>query len=276
MGRKKECPVYEYFEESGEKGSVCKICRKEFKITKGSNLAVHLKLHPGAYAEFKEKKILGEGELRTTKKQEQKTVSIKTSVAELNEICLELVTKNGRPFSMIHDSGMLKLLKPLYDSFGESPPNHVNLGIQIAEKAEKLRTYLRLDMKDRLISLKMDVASRFDRGFLGVSVQYEKNGQIETRPIGLVELLASHTSEYLANEVFELMHVFGLKISQIISNTTDNGTNMIKLTRILNQKAQKLVDSKTPDVVEEEVENGEEEVEEEKEYDPTDGKNSNL
>jgi hypothetical protein len=166
--------------------SKCKQCGKALKHTKASNLEVHLKLHQNAYTEYKEKKKSG-GNLGTSERAgEVKTVEIKTSVTELNQICVELVTKNGRPFSIVKDSALTRLIKPLYNALGETPMNVPKLEIQIHEQTESIR--LRDEIRNQLISIKIDVATRFDRGFLGVSVQFTKQNDLKIRSLGIIEL----------------------------------------------------------------------------------------
>lgn len=88
-------------------------------------------------------------------------------------------------------------------------------------------------MQDRLISLKVDAATRHDRGFLGINIQFLENGVIHIRTLGIIELVQKHTAEYLQQVIMKVLDVYGISVSNIYSFTSDNGANMVKLGRLL-------------------------------------------
>jgi len=56
-----------------------------------------------------------------------------------------------------------------------------------------LQNSIKTEVKNKLISLKVDAASRMNRGFLVINLQYFFDGRIKLRTIGLVELTEAHT-----------------------------------------------------------------------------------
>lgn len=51
-------------------------------------------------------------------KVQKKSIRIDINQQELIDACVELVTVNGRPFSLMHDSGFKKILNPILEAFG--------------------------------------------------------------------------------------------------------------------------------------------------------------
>jgi len=54
-----------------------------------------------------------------------------------------------------------------------------------------LQNDIKAEVKNKLISL--DAASRMNRGFLGINLQYFFDSHIKLRTIGLVKLTEAHT-----------------------------------------------------------------------------------
>ena len=46
----------------------------------------------------------------------KKKITIETSVEEVRAACVEMVTKNGRPFKAMEDSGFQKLMRPIFNA----------------------------------------------------------------------------------------------------------------------------------------------------------------
>jgi len=51
-------------------------------------------------------------------KVQKKSIRIDINQQELLDACVELVTVNGRPFSLMQDSGFKKILNPIFEAFG--------------------------------------------------------------------------------------------------------------------------------------------------------------
>ena len=81
--------------------------------------------------------------------------------------------------------------------------------------------------------MKVDVASRHGRSFLGINVQYIMAGKIKVRTLSVQELRDNATSEYLLSIINSVLQTFGIDIEDVYSFTTDNGSNMIKLRKLI-------------------------------------------
>lgn len=84
----------------------------------------------------------------------------------------------------------------------------------------------------------VDIVTRQRRSICGFSVQYILNGELKIRSIGMVELLESHTGKYIANVIIARLKEFGIELRQIITITTDNGSNVLKMVRDINNHLQ--------------------------------------
>nr|XP_029715867.1 uncharacterized protein LOC115259432 [Aedes albopictus] len=88
-------------------------------------------------------------------------------------------------------------------------------------------------LRGNMLSLKMDLASRKGRSVLGINAQIIDNGKITVYTLGMIERFERNTAESLRAEILLLLKKFNVGITQIYTVTTDNGSNMIKATKLL-------------------------------------------
>ncbi|GBP01583.1 hypothetical protein EVAR_68583_1 [Eumeta japonica] len=87
-----------------------------------------------------------------------------------------------------------------------------------------------------MISLKLDIATRMDKSVLGINVQYIEDYKIMINTIGMIQLNKQHTAAYIKDEVMKCLKSYDIDISQIYSNTTDNGANVVKASKMLQEE----------------------------------------
>ncbi|CAH1106961.1 unnamed protein product [Psylliodes chrysocephalus] len=113
--------------------------------------------------------------------------------------CVELVTVNGRSFNLLADSGFKKILDPIKlaltnktkdKEFSLSPES---IQKYISLEANELKQKIMEEIKTCMVSIKVDGVTRLDRAFLGINIQYVKNGQIVLRTLALKEIRSQHT-----------------------------------------------------------------------------------
>lgn len=205
------------------KTHTCDLCGQQFNATKLWNLSNHLSVcHPEIYMKITADKI--------------EKISIKR--LKLLQNCTEIVAVNGRPFSCLHDSGFQSIIaKTLKELAGAKQPlnlsdhNLSEVKKHLSETAEKMRKHIQNEVKDQSLSLLCDIVTKHNRSILGVSVQYSFIGQLKIRSIGLIELQESHTGKYLAEVVIKRLGDIGINLKQILTITTDNGKNVLKMIR---------------------------------------------
>lgn len=125
--------------------------------------------------------------------------------------------------------------------------NSQNLGDLIKKSATKLRQLIKNEISDRMISLKYDSASRLNRGIFGVNCQFMVEGKIVIRTLAMQELTTSHTGEHLKDEILDILSNYSIEKTQIYSSTSDNGTNMLKASELLEESIFSEVEELTKD-----------------------------
>lgn len=252
MGRNPTNPSLDYFEYNvGDNESTCKLCKKTLTGKHGTNLEKHIKsFHPEIFEKIVKTKNQREDKSQQlskrqgeksendipTKKQlkmsdifESTTVNVKLNAELLKNACLEIVTVNGRPFKILEDSGFKKIIEPIQAAFKTNKRiNSQNIREDIPVKASELREQITTELKNKIISLKVDAATRMSRSFLGINAQFMIDNKIALRTLAVQELRQSHTGLYLKNVIIDSLKLFGVSIKQIYTVTCDNGANMLK------------------------------------------------
>ncbi|XP_046389430.1 uncharacterized protein LOC124158293 [Ischnura elegans] len=182
------------------------------------------------------------GPSRTTvRKRKADTITIKMSKTRLFEACRELTTKNGRPFSVVEDSGMRMIIDPIVNALREQSGetnlcvNRKNIRDSVQEEAAAMREQIKADVIGRLICLKLDCATRLERSVIGINIQFIMEGKIILRNLCVKQLYCAHTAENLKTEIKNVLHTYGISLKQIYSITTDNASNMIKTVSLLRE-----------------------------------------
>lgn len=164
--------------------------------------------------------------------------------------CTELVTVNSEPLALLTKSGFLKLnfykLEKLkragYDS-GLTVPGCPAVKKQIDYLAAEIIDRIKSEVNKKFVSIMVDGATRYKRSILGIYLQYMFDSRIVVRSIGMVNLTTKHTGENLANVIRERLATVGVKTSQVIAVTTDNGTNMKSMIDRLNDDEEEIDDT---------------------------------
>lgn len=214
----------------------CHVCNSPINGNKLHNLSLHLRTHKAIY-----KEISGQNH------------DISFKQLELLQNIVEMVSVNGRPFSCIFDSGFQSIIRDdvlqlnaaglslhLMDANLPEVKKHLNV------MADGIREKIKQEVHGRALSLMMDIGTKNRRSIFGISVQYIINGKLRIRSIGMKELLKSHTAKYLAEVVQERLKVYGIDLKQILTITTDNGANVLKMVRDIDKILQSEMDSPTP------------------------------
>lgn len=163
-----------------------------------------------------------------------KNLSVELNLDSIKLACLEMVTVNGRPLAMMEDSGFQKIIKPIMKSVNQNCAiNSQNIRKMIAPACSNVREKIMEEVKGKLISIKVDAATRLNRSFLGINAQYMMDGVVCLRTLACRELLESHTGVYLKTVIMEVLEEYGISVLQIYTFTSDNGANIVKCVELL-------------------------------------------
>ncbi|KAL5246377.1 hypothetical protein ACI65C_013785 [Semiaphis heraclei] len=182
MGRLSESKIYEYFSyDTNSKLSVCKDCGGNVNGKHGTNLKKHLSIHVDLFEEFKKlesKKNLQKNNLKPNLKSKahyrlfnfsKPNVQVSISMKHIIDACVELVTVNGRPFSMLNDSGLRRILDPVLNGV----KNSVVINSESIGDLEKVSTF-NPGLDDG------EISDLLNENFDDVDEQYEKTEKIVT------------------------------------------------------------------------------------------------
>lgn len=205
---------------------MCNFCGKNINGKQPSNLTTHLK---------RSHKDIYDTKICINKNYAAKRL-------KLLQLCVEKVTINKEPFKNILKSAFQKLIAKKLDklnaaghSLNLTDKNLPEVKNHIRETASKIRDCIASEVKGRMISVMVDIASKFSRSVLGISIQYIKDGKHTIRTIVLIELTERHNADYIAELIYECLLSYKIEISQVVSLTTDNAANMLATVKRLNE-----------------------------------------
>lgn len=201
----------------------CNICNLPKNGTKRYNLLSHIqRMHEELY----------DGII------DAKKTSLQVQRLELLQNLVEMVALNGRPFTIIHDSGFQAIIRETLEKldaggFGLSlsHPNFPEVKKHMHEMAAKVRDKLKEEFRGRALSLLGDIVTKNQRSIFGFSVQMIIDGEHKVRSIGMIELHHSHTAVYLADVLCTRLNLYEINLKQIFTITTDNAANVQKMIR---------------------------------------------
>ncbi|XP_077547934.1 E3 SUMO-protein ligase ZBED1-like [Haemaphysalis longicornis] len=259
MGRDRTNRTRRYFKyDSVSKTSTCQIedCQHVVSGDHGGNLERHLQRHHKevydniqADKAYSTKRVAyDEAEGSPAAKHRQvyiqnmfkpispKCVSLEITEDSIMNSCVELVTRHGRPFRLIDDSGFWKIIDPVLKALNAKRAiTTETVKDRVQEEAKSKREEISQSLKNGMFSLKIDSASRLDRALLGINAQYAENGKLILQPLAMNKFYDRHTAEHLTSQVKNTLSRYDLSVTQVYSVTTDNGANMLKAACLLSE-----------------------------------------
>lgn len=146
-------------------------------------------------------------------------------------------TTDGRPYSFIDDTGLRMLVDPILDAFeAAGQPFTVNKDIIKSagdERCEEIKKETTALLKDRKISLQIDLATCENKNVPGIDAQFIENGAFIIRTLAMVNLNERSTGVNIAKNILKVLQSYGIKLQNVISITSDNGTNVTLAIKIL-------------------------------------------
>ncbi|CAI6352385.1 unnamed protein product [Macrosiphum euphorbiae] len=146
-----------------------------------------------------------------------------------------MVTVNGRPLTIFNDSGFKKILNPLTQAIGEGfTINSQNIKKHIFCASKTIINEITENIKNSLVSLKIDCVKRHNRSIMGVNIQFIKNMNVCLATLAMREINEQHTAQNLKKMLFDVLAIYNMRKEQIFTITCDNASNMVKLSKIVN------------------------------------------
>lgn len=170
-------------------------------------------------------------------------IRVKVNPDDIMDACADLVTLHGLSLAAVEYPAFKKILYPYVVGLNtkgiELQINKRTIKEHISKRADELKKIIKRETNRRMVSVMIDIASRYNRSVLGVTIAYICGGKIQVHTIGMRVLKASHTGVYISDVLKEILSTYGIKLSQVISITTDNGRNIVKAVAIIDEYYQK-------------------------------------
>ena len=122
----------------------------------------------------------------------QYNVEVTVDLTEFKKAAVEEVTVNGLPFSGFDASGIKKMLQSFINKTHVCLNRRAVRSMAINQAAD-YRKSLVVAIKNNLVSVKFDTASRKGRGFLGINVQYNGSNNLELKTLARCKRFGVHT-----------------------------------------------------------------------------------
>lgn len=204
---------------------ICEVygCGKEVNGKQSSNLTKHIQR---IHRDFYQKNI---GRILKSDYEQMPVKRLK-----FIQNCSEIIVIGGRPFRALNDVGFLGITEEIRSELSASgyitglhAPHFTAVKTHIASLAGQIFDQIKTDVRHAFVSVMVDGATKYNRSILGINIQYIVNGHHILRCIGMVNLTAGHTAEYLKTQILNRLEVFGIDYAKMISLTTDNAPNML-------------------------------------------------
>lgn len=221
----------------GENITECNLCKLKLSGNVDSNNKRHFTTkHPAKAQELgvsvkKRKAKESDGQEPAEKK--PKKMSRGSYITD----CVELVTVHSLPFRAMDYDAFRSLTKT--HSLGTGLVlNASNIRTFVSATAKEIRDQIKKEVHNRMISLKLDIGSRFDKSVLGVNIQLYSRSEkkLVVRSLGMVELEDKHTAKFLEEEINKILRLYNINLRNVYTFTSDNGSNMLSLGKILQSR----------------------------------------
>lgn len=173
MGRKRNIVVREFFEYNKSLNvSTCKTCKATFNGDNVTNLKRHMtNIHFDLYS----KEVESVESQKNKKIKLNKKFSVTLSVREVENACLEFLTKQSQPLSFFDTAAFKTLTSQLFEGLEMTPISSNNICEILSKKYYEIKQHITDLAKGNIISIKMDSATRNNRSVLGINMQIIEN-----------------------------------------------------------------------------------------------------
>lgn len=111
--------------------------------------------------------------------------------------------------------------------------NSQTVSSEVHDVAQNVRQLISEKLKNKLVCLKFDSATRHERRILGLVCQTITNGKIEIFTLSMLEVKNRQTIGNLKEHILEVLKTYNINTTNIYACTVDNGKNMLGCVRKL-------------------------------------------
>lgn len=162
-------------------------CNKELSGKRPSNIKRHYKLvHKKNISDDSDSsgnEPVASGSIKN-KRKPKISVNITMDKKEFLKCCVGLVTVKNIPFRIFDDHDFFKkIIGPYEQKFGVNL-NSKNIGLVVEKASQEIKDIITRRVEKKMISLKVDIATRMEKSILGINIQYIKDYKICINTIG--------------------------------------------------------------------------------------------
>jgi hypothetical protein len=219
---------FTYLESDGK--TLCHHCNNKYEGKNIYNLKRHLTEHHKEQAKdtnvtYREKRPAPDSTLPDAP--EPKKVK-KLIASDFIRSSVELVVINLLPYSVFSMDGFKELIHNHQVVTGITM-NYCNAQKYVHQTAQSIKEKIKMEIKERMLGLKVDIASRLGRSVLGVNVQFYSSieNKIVIRTLGMIEMHKKHTAQNINLMISNLLSEFEIDKRSVSSITCDNGSNVV-------------------------------------------------
>ncbi|CAH1111255.1 unnamed protein product [Psylliodes chrysocephalus] len=146
--------------------------------------------------------------------------------AAITYCILYFICRDRRPFHVVKGEGFCRLLKTLAPAY--KIPSEFKIKQLLDEKYTAV--YKEKFKEVSAFSVTCDVWSEMMtcKSFLGVTLHYLYGTVLKSSIIATRELSESHTSDYLGEQLVDILSTWTIDLKKIVAVVTDNGANMVR------------------------------------------------
>lgn len=129
---------------------------------------------------------------------------------------------------MLEEEGFLDIFNPIFSAM-KYRINRQNITEYIHSRYENIRSRLGVLIENKLVSVKVDCATKMGRSFIGINIQFMVSGTPVIFRLAAIELKEWHTGETLKRIILDELLKFDVSPSQIYAITSDSGSHLKKV-----------------------------------------------
>lgn len=163
---------------------------------------------------------------------EQRVVSVPFNKFQVIDAVLKIIGIGSRPFTILEEEGFLDIFQPIFQAL-KSCITRFNISGYIHNRSEEIRKQVTKLISEKAVSIKIDCATRMDRSFIGINIQFVHKSKIVIFTLSALEVHIRHTGENLKRIILEELERYNVKATQIYTVTTDNGSNLLCAVKLM-------------------------------------------
>ncbi|KAL9701149.1 hypothetical protein quinque_004590 [Culex quinquefasciatus] len=162
-----------------------------------------------------------------------KKTKVRMDQATYEKSVVDLVSVHGLSLRTLNSPAMRCLMNPYEEALNIPAINSVSVKPMLSDIAGEVKSKIIREVTGKFICLKLDIATRLDRDMLGINIQFMKRKKQVVRTLGIIQLKQRHTAKVIKEEVMRVLQNYGIDLESIYSITTDNGSNMLLTSELI-------------------------------------------